>query len=280
MAELRELKEKLFLITSLSLAVLAILPIFHILLSIFYNGLPVLISAGIDFLVDSSPPPGRGLGGIGPSLVGTFMLALISSLIGIPLSFASALFFVEFPDNVISRGVRVLSKALLQIPSILVGMLVYTIMVVPMGKFSMLAGSLALAIMMIPYVTTYVEEALENVPKTYKEAGYALGLSRTKVVFKISVSIAKRGILTGVLMGFAKVTGETAPLLFTVGKQRQMISLDPLGYTDSISLLIFDFIQTPYANWHRVAWGSALILTSIFLLIFLAARSLTRRVVL
>jgi len=280
MVELREVKEKLFLITSLLLAVLAILPIFHILLSIFYRGLSVLISAGASFLVDPPPPPGRGLGGIGPSLVGTFMLAFISSLIGVPLSFFSALFAVEFPDNIISRGVRILSKALLQIPSILVGMLVYTIMVVPMGKFSMLAGSLALAIMMIPYVTTYVEEALENVPKTYREAGYALGLSRTKVVFKISVSIAKRGILTGILMGFAKVTGETAPLLFTVGKQRQLVSIDPLGYTDSISLLIFDFIQTPYDNWHKVAWGSATILTSIFLLIFLATRSLTKRVVL
>ncbi len=280
MVDVREVKEKAFIVISSLLAILAVLPIFHIIFSVLYRGIPPILAAGMGFLTEVPPPPGGGIGGIGPSLVGTFMLALTSSLIGAPLSFASALFSVEFPDNPISKGVRTLSKALLQIPSILVGMLVYTLVVVPMGRFSMLAGSVALAIMMIPYVTTYVEEALESVPKTYKEAGYSLGFSRTQVVFKISVSIAKRGILTGLLMGFAKVTGETAPLLFTVGKQRQEISLDPLGYSDSISLLIFDFIQTPYANWHEVAWGAALVLTSIFLTIFLMSRSLTRRVVL
>ncbi|RDD53342.1 MAG: phosphate ABC transporter permease PtsA [Candidatus Korarchaeota archaeon NZ13-K] len=280
MVSVRELKERLFLILTVALASLAVLPIFHILLSVILRGLPPVLRAGVGFLTDPPPPPGGGIGGIGPSLAGTFMLAFTSSLMGIPLSFASALFAVEFPGNPISRGVRSLSKALLQIPSILVGMLIYTLVVVPMGRFSMLAGSLALAIMMIPYVTTYIEEALESVPKTYREAGYALGFSRTQVVFRVSVSIAKRGIITGILMGFAKVTGETAPLLFTVGKQRQEISLDPLGYSDSISLLIFDFIQTPYANWHEVAWGAAFVLTTLFLAVFLLARSLTRRVVL
>lgn len=280
MVDVREIKERIFVITSIALGLIAVLPILHIILSVFLNGLPVLMSRGLSFLIEPPPPPGRGIGGIGPSLVGTFMLALISSLIGVPLSFASALFAVEFPENPIARGVRTLSKALLQIPSILVGMLIYTLLVVPMGKFSMLAGSLALAIMMIPYVTTYVEEALESVPKTYREAGYALGFKRTQVVFKVSVSIARRGILTGILIGFAKVTGETAPLLFTVGKQRQSISLNPLDYSDSISLLIFDFVQTPYNNWHSVAWGAALVLTLIFLAIFLISRSLTRRVVL
>ncbi|MEM0036613.1 MAG: phosphate ABC transporter permease PstA [Candidatus Korarchaeum sp.] len=280
MVSIREVKEKAFIAISVFLAALAVLPIFHILFSVLCRGLPPILAAGMTFLTEAPPPPGRGIGGIGPSLVGTFMLALISSLVGVPLSFASALFSVEFPDNLISRGVRTLSKALLQIPSILVGMLIYMLIVIPMGRFSMLAGSLALAIMMIPYVTTYVEEALESVPKTYREAGYALGFSRTQVVFKVSVSIAKRGILTGVLIGFAKVTGETAPLLFTVGKQRQEVSLNPLGYSDSISLLIFDFVQTPYANWHEVAWGAALVLTSIFLAIFLISRSFTRRVVL
>lgn len=280
MVSIREFKEKAFIAISTSLAVLAVLPIFHILFSVVYRGLPIVLEVGTSFLTEAPPPPGRGVGGIGPSLVGTFMLSLMSSLIGVPLSFASALFSVEFPENLISRGVRALSKALLQIPSILVGMLVYTLVVVPMGSFSMLAGSLALAIMMIPYVTTYVEEALESVPKTYREAGYSLGFSRTQVVFKVSVSIAKRGILTGVLMGFAKVTGETAPLLFTVGKQRREIPLNPLGYSDSVSLLIFDFVQTPYANWREMAWGAALVLTSVFLTIFLISRSFARRIVL
>lgn len=281
MVDLRDIKERAFMFVAIISGLIAILPIVHIILSVLERGLPVILASGFGFLTDPPPPPGSGsIGGIGPSLVGTFMLTLMSSLIGVPLSFASALFAVEFPENPIARGVRSLSKALLQIPSVLVGMLMYTLVVVPMGRFSMLAGSLALAVMMIPYVTTYVEEALENVPKTYREAGYALGFKRTQVVFKISVGIAKRGIMTGILIGLAKVTGETAPLIFTVGKQRQSISLNPLDYSDSVSLLIFDFVQTPYRNWHSLAWGAALVLTLVFLTIFLISRSLAKRVVL
>ncbi len=278
MLEWRDLKEKVFLAMVVMLSIAAILPVFHVFLSIIWNGASVLASAGIRFLTDVPPPPKSGLGGIAPSLAGTLYLAFLSSLIGIPLSFFAAVFAVEFPDNLIARGVRILSKALLEIPSVVVGMLIYVVLVLPTHSFSILAGSLALAIIMIPYVTTYVEQALEGVPFTYREAGFALGLSRPKVVFKILAGIARRGILTGLLIGFAKVMGETAPLLFTLGRDRLSLPLSPFDYGDSISLLIFDFAQTPYRNFHQIAWGAAFVLMLIFLAIFLISRRYTKEV--
>ncbi len=276
--DVREVKERVFLVLVVILSIAAVLPVFHVFLSVIWNGFGVIMEAGPNFLLDVPPAPNAGLGGIAPSLAGTLLLAVLSSLLGIPLSLFAAIFAVEFPDNPLAKMVRVLSKALLEIPSVVVGMLVYAILVVPMGRFSMLAGSLALAIMMIPYVTTYVEQALEGVPFTYREAGFALGLSRPKVVFEIMVGIARRGILTGMLIGFAKVLGETAPLLFTLGRDRYNIPLGPLDYGDSISLLIFDYAQTPYANMHQVAWGAALVLTVMFLIIFLISRKFTEEV--
>ncbi len=278
MPDWRDLKEKAFLSIVIILSVAAILPVFHVFLSIVWNGAPVLASAGLRFLTDVPPPPKSGLGGIAPSLAGTLFLAFLSSIIGIPLSFLAAVFAVEFPDNFIARGVRTVSKALLEIPSVVVGMLIYVVIVLPTHSFSILAGSLALTIIMIPYVTTYVEQALEGVPFTYREAGFALGLSRPKVVFRILTGIARRGILTGILIGFAKVVGETAPLLFTLGRDRLSLPLSPLDHGDSISLLIFDFAQTPYRNFHQVAWGAALILVLIFLGIFLLSRRYAKEV--
>lgn len=278
MPDWRVVKERVFLAVVVILSLAAILPVFHVFFSVLYNGARVIMAAGLGFLTDVPPPPNAGLGGIAPSLVGTILLAVFSSLLGIPLSFFAAIFAVEFPNNPLSKGVRVLSKALLEIPSVVVGMLVYAILVVPMGRFSMLAGALALAIMMIPYVTTYVEQALEAVPFTYREAGFSLGMSRSRVVFEVLVGIARRGILTGVLIGFAKVLGETAPLLFTIGRDRYSIPLGPLDYGDSISLLIFDYVQTPYANMHEVAWGAAMVLTLMFLAIFLISRRFTKEV--
>ncbi len=278
MPEWRDLKEKIFLATVVILSMAAIFPVFHVFLSIIWNGASVLASDGLRFITDVPPAPKSGLGGIAPSLAGTLFLAFLSSLIGIPLSFFAAVFAVEFPDNVVARGVRTLSKALLEIPSVVVGMLIYVVLVLPIHSFSILAGSLALAIIMIPYVTTYVEQALEGVPFTYREAGFALGLSRPKVVFKILAGISRRGILTGVLIGFAKVMGETAPLLFTLGRDRLSLPLSPLDYGDSVSLLIFDFAQTPYRNFHQIAWGAAFVLMMIFLAIFLISRRYTKEV--
>lgn len=274
----REIKEKIFLAVIIILSILAVLPVFHVLLSVLWNGFGVLWKAGLGFLTGVPPPPNGGLGGIAPSLVGTLMLAIMSSLFGIPLSILASVFAVEFPENPLAKGVRTLSKALLEIPSVVVGMLIYAIVVIPMGKFSMLAGSLALAVMMIPYVTTYVEQALEGVPFTYREAAFSLGFTRPRVVFRVVMGIARRGILTGVLIGFAKVMGETAPLLFTLGRDRYNLPLSPLDYGDSISLLIFDYVQTPYANMHQVAWGAALVLALFFLVVFLISRFFTKEV--
>lgn len=278
--DVRELKDKIFLAGTIILSISAVLPVFHVLLSVLWNGFMVLWTAGLGFLTEVPPPPKDGLGGIAPSLVGTLMLAIMSSLLGIPLSIFAAILAVEFPDNPLAKGVRVLSKALLEIPSVVVGMLVYAILVIPMGRFSMLAGSLALAIMMIPYVTTYVEQALEGVPFMYREAAFSLGFTRPMVVFRVIMGIARRGILTGVLIGFAKVLGETAPLLFTIGRDRYNLPLSPLNYGDSISLLIFDYVQTPYANMHQVAWGAAAVLTLMFLTIFILSKALTEEVLL
>jgi len=161
---------------------------------------------------------------------------------------------------------------MMEFPTILVGLFVMQILVIPMGSYSALAGALALAVVMMPYVAVYTEEALRGIPPTYREAAFSLGLTRFKVVFRVLVGMARKGILTGVLIGVAKVAGETAPLLFTAGGSSRIYfaGLDkPIG---AIPLLIYNLVQQPYENYHEIAWGAAFLLMLIFLAIFLPIR--------
>jgi phosphate transport system permease protein len=267
---LRELKNKIFILYLLASAVLIFLPLAHILYSVFAYGLPVLIDRGLEFLTSALPAPNRP-GGIFPALFGTFLMVSLSSLFGVPLAILAGIFIAEYPRSVISNLARPLMLIMLEFPTILVGLFVMIILVIPMGTFSALAGSIALAIVMLPYVTTYTEQAMRSVPENFKEGAYALGLKRARVVFSVTMKMAKKGILTGMLIGIAKVAGETAPLIFTAGVTWRATGgiNEPTG---AIPIWIYYLIQQPYANYHEIAWGAALILMLIFLAISLPVR--------
>ena len=268
----RKIKEVLFICAIASLSFLTILPLFHILYSVTVRGLPVLLEGGIEFLTGTLAPPGQGLGGIGPAIVGTFVLTFLASLMGLPLAILAGIYAAEYPNSLIGRMTRTLLLIMMEFPTILVGLFAMAIVVIPMGTYSAIAGALALALVMMPYVAVYTEEALRSIPSTYREAAFSLGLTRFKVVFRILMGMAKKGILTGVLIGMAKVAGETAPLLFTAGGSTRIYfaGLDqPIG---AIPLLIYSLVQQPYENYHQIAWGAAFVLLLIFLGIFLPIR--------
>lgn len=161
---------------------------------------------------------------------------------------------------------------MIEFPTILVGVFVMQVVAVPMGTYSALAGALALAIILTPYVAVYTHEALREIPSTYREAGFSLGLTRAKVVFRILAPMAKRGILTGVLIGMAKVTGETAPLLFTAGGLYESYPTSITKPVGAVPLLIYQLVQSPNPADHATAWGASLVLLLIFLGIFIPIR--------
>ncbi len=282
MYDARRLKEKIFITVVVLLSVLAVAPLFHIIGTVTVRGLNVVMQAGLDFFTEPPAYPGSTeLGGIGPALLGTLWLGLLTSLIGIPLALLTAIFVVEYKDTVLARATRVFAGSLLEIPTVLIGMLVYLVIVVPMGRYSLLAGSIALAIVMLPYTISYVERALEDVPRTYVEAGYSLGMTRAQVVYRVMIGIARRGIMAGIIIGVAKVLAETAPLLFTIGSARSNYPTTPGDLAepgDALPLLIFQFAQTPYENWQDLAWGAAFILTVMILALFILMRTTVREV--
>lgn len=268
---LRELKNKLFITYLLLSAFLVILPLFHILFSVFANGIPVILKYGFEFLIETLPAPNREGGGIFPAIYGTFMMVFLASLIGIPLAVLAGIFVAEYPNNALSRATRSLLLIMMEFPTILVGLFVMAILVIPLGSFSALAGALALMIVMLPYVATYTEQAMRGVPVQYKEGAYALGLRKVRVVFSITLRIAKKGVVTGLLIGMAKVSGETAPLIFTAGNAWRSTGgvFEPAG---AIPLWIYYLVQQPYSNYHEIAWGAALVLMIFFLAVFLPIR--------
>ena len=270
---LRKGKEILFILVISILTFVGILPLFHIIVTVFMNGLPVILERGFTFLTGT-----LGEGGIGPAIAGTFILIFLSSLIGLPVALLVGIYAYEYPDSKIGRATKTLLQIMLEFPTILVGVFAMSVIAIPMGTYSAFAGAFALAIILMPYVAVYTQEAMRQIPFTYREASFGLGLSRMKVIFKILVPLAKRGILTGVLIGMAKVAGETAPLLFTAGGLYQSYPTSITKPVGAIPLLIYTLVQSPSKADHAMAWGASLVLLLIFLLIFIPVRLSLREV--
>ena len=263
----RKIKEDMFLIATGALTLVAVLPLLHIIYTVVVMGLPPILDAGPVFLTGTLSE-----GGIGPAIMGTFILTFLASLIGLPVAFLAGVYAYEYPESRIGKLTHILLQIMLEFPTILVGVFVMEIMAIPMGSYSALAGAFALSIIMMPYVAVYTKEAMRQIPFTYREAAFGLGVSRFKALFRILVPVSKRGILTGVLIGMAKVAGETAPLLFTAGGLYETYpqTLDkPVG---AIPLLIYTLIQSPSQSAHAMAWGAALVLLLIFLAVFIPIR--------
>ncbi len=275
MADTRLLKDRVFTVLALVLSALGILPLLYLLITVGYKGAGAILRAGAGFFTMPPAPPGDdNIGGIAPAIAGSMVLALLSTATGIPIALFTALFLHEFRSTRYARIVRAFLMSLLEIPTILVGILVYTILVLPLQGFSLFAGAAALAIVMLPYVTVYIERAFDSVPQTYREAGFALGMTRMQVALRVTLGVARRGVLAGAIIGLSKAFGETAPLLFTIGGSRSGIQVNPAKPGDAMPLLIFQFASTPYANWHDAAWGASLVLLVGVLLVYLLSRKI------
>ncbi len=220
-----------------------------------------------------TPPPGNSGGLLNP-IFGSLVMTVIATLIGTPTGILAGTFLAEY-----SRGgrfgevVRFLNDILLSAPSIIIGLFVYEIMVVPMGHFSAWAGAVALAIIVIPVVVRTTEDMLNLVPTALREAASALGAPKWKVIVMVSYRAAIQGMLTGVMLAVARIAGETAPLLFTA-LNNQFWSNDLNAPMANLPVVIFQFAMSPYADWQTLAWGGALLITITVLFLNIGARLL------
>ena len=229
----------------------------------------------LEFLTSAPMPVGEG-GGIGNGIVGTLMLIALSSVIGLPLGVAVGVYLAEFGSNRFGHAVRFVADTLTGVPSIVVGVFVYTVMVIRTGHFSALAGGVALAIIMIPIVARTTEEMIRLVPTSLREGALALGAPQWRVTTGVVLPAAAPGIATGAMLAVARVSGETAPLLFTALNYR-FFSRDIFQPVASLTVQIYNYAISPYDEWHSLAWAATLVLMTLILVINVAVRLLTRK---
>jgi len=237
---------------------------------LLWNGLGGL---SLSVFTEMTPPPGSAGGLLNP-LIGSFMLTFIAVLIGTPVGILAGTYLAEYGrQDKLSSVVRFINDILLSAPSIVIGLFVYEIMVFPMGHFSGWAGSVALALIVVPVVVRTTENMLLLVPNSLREAASALGLPRALVIRHVCYRAAGAGMLTGVLLAIARISGETAPLLFTA-LNNQFWSTDMNAPIASLPAVIFQFALSPYAEWQQLAWTGALIITLAVLVLSIGARTL------
>jgi phosphate transport system permease protein len=239
---------------------------------IFFHIVKMGISSiNLDFFTQIPKPPGEAGGGMANGLFGSGILIFISSLLGIPVGIFGAIYLTEYGGGRLTNVIRFCADVLSGIPSIITGMVAYTLLVVPMKGFSALAGAFALALIMIPIVLRTTEEQLKLVPTSLREASLALGIPMWRTTLKVTLRSALAGVMTGILLSIARIAGETAPLLFTaLGNQFWSRKLtEPIA---ALPLQIFNFAISPYEDWHRLAWAGALVLVTIMFGLSLSAR--------
>ena len=228
-------------------------------------------SLSLDFFTQIPKPTGETGGGMANGLAGSAIMIGMASCLGLPVGILGAVYLNEFGGNRFATVIRFSADVLAGIPSIITGMVAYTLLVVPMKGFSALAGAVALALIMIPIVLRTTEEQLKMVPGTLREASLALGVPFWRTSLKVTLVSARSGIITGVLLSIARIAGETAPLLFTaLGNQFWSKRLtEPMA---AVPLQIFNFAISPYEDWHKLAWSGALMLVVIMFTLNLTAR--------
>jgi len=246
-----------------------------LLVILIYIALQGIGSVNLRFLLDSPRPVGEG-GGIGNAILGSLLLLLVSSVIGLPLGIAIGIYLSEFGAGRFGSLVRFLADTLTGIPSIVTGVFVYTIVVLPMRHFSALAGGIALAVIMIPIVARTTEGMINLVPHSLREGALALGAPQWRVTLGIVVPAGASGIATGAMLAIARISGETAPLLFTAfGSRFFSYYLDqPIG---SLTVQIYNYAISPYDEWHAQAWAATLVLMTMILSINIVVRFFTRK---
>ena len=265
----RKITNVILLTLSSITALYGLLWLFWILVDVIVNGTRFL---SLDLFLKDPTPPGVEGGGLRHAFVGHLIITTVATLIGVPIGIGTGIFFAEYGRHSrVVRTLRNITDVLVSFPSIVIGTFVYALMVKPVGHFMGISGSVALAILMIPVIAITTDEILKLVPNSLREAGYALGAHKWQVIKDISVPAAKRGILTGVILGIARISGETAPLIFT-SFNNNFFTLDPTEPMASLTVTIFQYAMGPYEEWHGQAWAAALILTLGTLVFFISAK--------
>jgi phosphate transport system permease protein len=247
--------------------------LFLILGYLVYNG---GTSINWAFFTQLPKPVGETGGGMANAIVGSAKLLLAASLFGVPIGFLGGIYLAEFSGGFIASMVRYSADLLNGVPSIVIGIFAYSVVVLPFKHFSTLAGAFALGLMMIPITLRSTEEFLKAVPKNLREGDMALGASKTRTIASVIVPAAYRGILTSILLALARVAGETAPLLFTAFVNQYWTNgwLTP---TSSLPVMIYTYAISPYEDWHRQAWAAGLVLLGLILIINILARTILSR---
>jgi phosphate transport system permease protein len=252
---------------------LALLPLAFILFYVLKEGIGAL---NLAFFTQMPKPVGEAGGGMANAIVGTLILIGLAAVFAVPVGVICGIHLAEYPTTRFSSIVRFAADVLNGVPSIVIGIFAYGLVVLPVKRFSAIAGGVALGILMIPIVVRTTEELLRLVPNSLREGALALGATRSRAVFTVVVPAALPGILTGILVALARVAGETAPLLFTSFNNR-FWSLNVGQPMASLTVQVFTYAISPYDDWHRQAWAGAFLLVAMILTLSLIARFAVRR---
>jgi phosphate transport system permease protein len=269
----RRLKSNAMVALMIAAVIIAVLPLLFILGSLIVHGAS---SLSLAFFTRVPVPAGETGGGVAHAIVGTLIIVGIAGAIGIPIGVGAGIYCAEYPGSRMAVVTRFLSDVMNGTPSIVVGVFAWTLIVAPSHHYSALAGSAALAILMIPMVMRTTEELLKLVPNSLREAALALGYARWRTTLSIMLRTALPGIVTGTLLAVARIAGETAPLLFTA-LGNQYLSFKPNAPMAALPLVVFTYSTGPYEEWHRFAWAAALVLIMVVLVLSIAARLATRQ---
>ena len=233
-----------------------------------------LSGLSLSVFTENTPPPGAA-GGLANAIVGSVIMTVLAVIIGTPIGILAGTYLAEYGrHDKLSNVVRFINDILLSAPSIVIGLFIYEVMVAPMGHFSGYAGAVALAVIVIPVVVRTTEDMLSLVPDTLREAAASIGLPRSLMIMRIAYRAAQAGIVTGILLAIARISGETAPLLFTA-LNNQFWSMNMNAPMPSLPVVIFQFALSPYEEWQKLAWTGALLITTTVLALSIFARSLT-----
>jgi phosphate transport system permease protein len=252
----RAFSDRLATVIAAAAMLLVIAPLIAIFGYLIYRGVGAL---SWSFLMESPKPVGETGGGIGNAIAGSGLILAMASLIGVPLGVGAGIYLAEYGRGRLAKVVRFVADVLNGVPSIVMGIAVYALVVIKQKHFSAFAGGVALGIMMIPTITRATEEMLLMVPRSVREAALGLGIPEWRTVLSVTLRTASAGVITGIMLAFARVAGETAPLLFTAfGNQFWNFKLDQP--TAALPLQIFTYAISPYEEWHQQAWAGALVL--------------------
>jgi phosphate transport system permease protein len=251
----------------------ALVPVVLIFAFVIKQGIGAL---DLNFFTKAPMPPGEMGGGMAPSIVGTLIVCGVGAVFGVPVGILTGIYIVESGGTRLASAARFAADTLNGVPSIVMGLFAYAIIVVPVGHFSALAGGFALGVMMVPLVARTTEELLRLVPMSLREGALALGTTRGRAVFTVVLPAALPGIITGVVLALARIAGETAPLLFTAFNNR-FFSTELTEPISTLTVQVYTYAKAAHEDWHRQAWAGALVLVTLVLVCSILARLATRR---